>query len=349
MNCQKPTWAKSSEGHCAAQPETSLPLLSPSMVHFSSTRSAAELEHLGITVLERGWLSSNNILIQSMDGPSALVDSGYASHAEQTVSLVRSALVGETLDLLLNTHLHSDHCGGNALLQSSYSALRTFIPPGQATAVSDWDPVALTYEPTGQACLPFAFQGLLHPGSIIQLGAMEWQIHAAQGHDPHSIILFQAEHRILISADALWENGFGVVFPELEGIDAFDEVAGTLDLIERLDPMIIIPGHGSVFNDVTAALFRARSRLSSFVENPARHKRHALKVLLKFKLLEWRKVQISTLHQWCQQTPYTAQLLTESISSPLALGTATQFVDALISELEYIGALRVEGDTVHDC
>jgi hypothetical protein len=26
-----------------------------------------------------------------------------------------------------------------------------------------------------------------------------------------------------ISADALWENGFGVVFPELEGADAFEK------------------------------------------------------------------------------------------------------------------------------
>jgi hypothetical protein len=33
---------------------------------------------------------------------------------------------------------------------------------------------------------------------------------------------------VLISADALWENGFGVVFPELEGDDAFAIVAATL-------------------------------------------------------------------------------------------------------------------------
>ncbi len=36
------------------------------------------LQSIGATVFERGWLSSNNVLIQG-DGPSALVDSGYSS------------------------------------------------------------------------------------------------------------------------------------------------------------------------------------------------------------------------------------------------------------------------------
>ena len=61
-----------------------------------------------ITVLERGWLSANNILFVGHHD-TAIVDTGYCSHAEQTVELVRDALAGRRLDRLLNTHLHSDH------------------------------------------------------------------------------------------------------------------------------------------------------------------------------------------------------------------------------------------------
>ena len=65
-------------------------------------------------VFERGWLSSNNILFID-DRQTALVDSGYTAHAAQTLALVQHALGGvRTLDLIANTHLHSDHCGGNA-------------------------------------------------------------------------------------------------------------------------------------------------------------------------------------------------------------------------------------------
>jgi glyoxylase-like metal-dependent hydrolase (beta-lactamase superfamily II) len=55
-----------------------------------------------------------------------------------------------------------------------------------------------------------------------------WEVHAAPGHDPHSIILFDPISRTLISADALWENGFGIAFPELAGEPSFGEVAATL-------------------------------------------------------------------------------------------------------------------------
>jgi hypothetical protein len=47
-----------------------------------------------IQVIERGWLSSNNVLF--FEGESAtLVDAGYVGHAPQTVELVKSALAAQ--------------------------------------------------------------------------------------------------------------------------------------------------------------------------------------------------------------------------------------------------------------
>lgn len=303
----------------------------------------AALAQAGVTCLERGWLSANNILIQG-EGPTALVDSGYCTHADQTVALVGASLGQAPLDLLLNTHLHSDHCGGNAALQQAYPALRTLIPPGHAQAVAEWDMATLTFEATGQLCPRFAHQGLLTPGTSMRLGSWEWEIHAAKGHDPHSIVLFQPRHRLLVSADALWENGFGVVFPELEGISAFDEVADTLSLIEQLNPKTVIPGHGTVFEDVEAAIKRARTRLDQFVNHPEKHRRHALKVLIKFKLLEWQTVSIGAMHQWVRQTHYFANAMPGELRSDPVQSLA--WLMALLSELERSQALSVDGDTV---
>jgi glyoxylase-like metal-dependent hydrolase (beta-lactamase superfamily II) len=257
----------------------------------------------GITVFERGWLSSNNILFQGSE-KTALVDSGYCTHAEQTLALIRDSLAGRPLDLLLNTHLHSDHCGGNAALQTAYPNVHTLIPPGLAEHVRNWDPVALTYAPTGQQCPQFRMDGLLEPSMEIVLGDRTWQLHAAPGHDPHSVILFEPQSRVLMSADALWENGFGVIFQELEGEHAFDEVAQTLDLIESLRPLIVIPGHGKVFNEVAQSLVAARRRLDGFVRDPTKHALHAAKVLLKFKLLELQRLDLAEFARWASATPY---------------------------------------------
>lgn len=242
-------------------------------------------------VLERGWLSSNNILFLG-SRQSALVDSGYVTQADQTVALVRQALQGRPLDRLINTHLHSDHCGGNAALQRTY-ACRTTIPATEAGKVQAWDEDGLTYKATGQQCARFTFDETLAPGDVLTLGDMTWQALAAPGHDPHSLILYCADERILISADALWEHGFGVIFPELEGESGFAETRATLDLIASLDVQLVIPGHGAPFSDVRKALDAALSRLDYLAADPVRNAQNAVKVLLKFLLLERQRIAVA--------------------------------------------------------
>ncbi len=239
-------------------------------------------------VFERGWLSSNNVLFIGTSG-TALVDSGYATHASQTVALVEYALGERPLDLLINTHLHSDHCGGNALLQQRYGC-RTLIPAAEAANVRRWDQQGLSFVDTGQQCARFGFDGTLVPGDVIVLGELDWQVLGAPGHDPHSLILYCPTEQILISADALWQHGFGVIFPELQGESGFAETRATLELIASLEIRLVIPGHGAPFLDVQDALARAFSRLTYLSAEPVRNARNAVKVLLKFLLLERQQI-----------------------------------------------------------
>lgn len=307
------------------------------------SQSAQErLHRVGATLFERGWLSSNNVLITGSRGPSALIDSGYCSHADQTLALVGGCLRGCRLDLLLNTHLHSDHCGGNAALQRRHPGMQTLIPSGQADAVRVWDTEALSYAHTGQECPRFVFDGVLRPGDSLLLGDWNWEVHGAKGHDPHAVVLYQPDNGVLLSADALWQNGFGVVFPELEGLAAFQEVGETLDCIESLAPAVVIPGHGTAFDDLSPAIARARSRLHRFMNFPEQHLRHAHKVLIKFKLLDCREIEFSNLLQWVDQTPYLSKAASTSRLAP------EQWVEELLSELERGGAIKRKGQWIAD-
>ena len=272
------------------------------------------------------------------------MDSGYCTHAAQTLALVERTLGSLPLGDLINTHLHSDHCGGNAALQERYPGLRTHIPPGQCAHVERWDPQALSYTPTGQQCPPFGFSALLATGQELPLGGLTWQVHAAPGHDPHAVMLFEPGAGLLISGDALWEKGFGVVFPELDGDSAFADVGATLDVIESLNPRLVIPGHGKVFSGVAQSLAWARSRLEHFVAQPSKHAQHAAKVMLKFKLLELHQTRLADLLQWLHATPYFCALHRRYFPDlPLE-----QWMENLIGDLVRSGAAARHGDVLCD-
>ena len=294
----------------------------------------------GLQVVERGWLSANMVIAQGRQ--TAVVDTGYVRHEAQTVALVRSAFGESGPQLLINTHLHSDHCGGNAALQKAFPAMRTLIPPGHAAEVAAWDAYALSYEPTGQLCPRFAFDEVLRPGQDLLLGDRPWQVLAAPGHDPHSVVLFEPDSRTLISADALWENGFGVVFPELEGLSAFAEVGVTLDLIEALQPRTVIPGHGAVFSYRPEVMAHARQRLNAFVSDPKRHAQHAVKVLLKYKLLEVQQQPLADFMAWACATAYMQALH----RNWFAQRSIEDWLVSLLADLQKVGAAQVQDGLV---
>ncbi|HLO95033.1 MAG TPA: MBL fold metallo-hydrolase [Burkholderiaceae bacterium] len=287
-----------------------------------------------ISFIERGWLSANMVLLGGDARGPLVVDTGYVSHATQTL-----ALVGQHLDeqghgapqALLNTHLHSDHCGGNGALQARYGS-PVWIPPAEFDAAAAWDTGRLSFEDTGQRCARFVPSERLMPGSWVEQGPCRWEVHAAPGHDPASVILFEPRLGVLMSADALWEKGFGIVFPELaphptQGA-AFTEAEGTLDLIQALRPALILPGHGPAFADTASALREARSRLAYFRAEPVRHALHAGKALLMYHLLEWRERSWDALERWLATTPVQRRLQ-ELAEAPEVRNWAHSLVEGL--------------------
>ena len=245
--------------------------------------------------IQRDWLSSNSVLVLDAQKGATLFDSGYVKHARHSREQITHMLEGMRLSRLINTHLHSDHCGANALLQQSFGC-EIWIPSGSWQAAIDWDEDALIYSATGQRCQRFLPQKSLEPGERIQTAGLTWEVHAAPGHDPKSLVFFEASERLLISADVLWAEGFGVIFPELEGESGFDEQEAMLDLIEFMQPRWVFPGHGPAFSDLDQALASARKRLSAMRSDPGKHARHALKVLVKFLMLDLEWAEVDAFH-----------------------------------------------------
>ncbi len=298
----------------------------------ASVVSSRLLDTLGLRVLERGWLSANQAVFRAAGAtPATVVDTGFSTHAEQTLALIDHALGGAPLGRIVNTHLHSDHCGGNASLQAR-GDVETWIPSPSMAAVGGWDEEALSYRLTDQPCPRFVAHRALVPGASIPLGEAAWQIHAAPGHDMDAVMLFEPQTRTLISGDALWEERLAIIFPELSGDDGFGPTRATLSLIERLAPRTVLPGHGRVFEDVGRALAASRERVAAFERQPERHAQHAARALVMFHLLEVRELAFADLVAWMMRTTIYSVVahragLDEAGASRWAAGQVRRLVD----------------------
>jgi glyoxylase-like metal-dependent hydrolase (beta-lactamase superfamily II) len=289
-----------------------------------------------VRVIERGWLSSNNILF--LEGEEAtLVDSGYAGHRQRTVELVREALAGRRLARLINTHSHSDHIGGNALLKRTFGCA-IVIPAGIEAHIRAWDEEALLLGPAHQRGEHFVHDGIIDAGDEFEMGSLTWQALAAPGHDMDALVFHCPEQKVLISGDALWLDGFGIIFGELLGQPgALAATRATLEMFARLPIATVIPGHGAPFEDVDAALGRAFKRLAAFEEDPARMARNALKACFVFNLLDVERLPLKGLADYLDQVP-----LYRDVSKRM-LGLDPDALAAwLLRELTGVGAVAVE-------
>lgn len=293
-----------------------------------------------IRVIERGWLSSNSVVL--FDGGEAVViDSGYRSQADQTVALVREVLERRTLTRLINTHSHSDHIGGNAALQRTFGCTIT-VPHGIADAVGEWDEDALLLTTAGQIGERFAADCLIAPGESIAMGGLDWQAVAAPGHDMEALVFYNADRRILISGDALWRDGFGILFADVLGTgDGIGATRRTLEDIARLPIDVVIPGHGAAFVEVDDALARAFGRLRAFEEDGARMARNAIRACFTFSLLDAREMDLDALPEHLASVP----IYREANTRFLGLSSA-QLAQWLVADLLKAGVARTKGGKI---
>lgn len=105
----------------------------------------------------------------------------------------------------------------------------------------------------------------LVPGVEVETDLGSWTVHETPGHAPSHVVLFQPQRRLLISGDHLLGR-VSLYFDYGWRPDPVADFLSSLDVVDRLDARLCLPGHGRAFGDVQAHIEANRAEVESRLE-----------------------------------------------------------------------------------
>ncbi|MDI7261996.1 MAG: MBL fold metallo-hydrolase [Thermodesulfobacteriota bacterium] len=233
--------------------------------------------------IERGWLNANHFVFHGKK--KILIDTGYITDFEETRKWIEAAGVGlKSIDLIINTHSHCDHIGGNKRIHD-ISGCQIAIHRMDKQLIDSRDDWATWYRFYDQEAEFFQVDIALDEGESIFLDALELNVIYTPGHARGGIALYAPEERFLISSDALWDGDTGVLNTIVEGREAPTLAMESLEKLASLDIQTIYPGHGGIIRHPPRAFQKCRNKLEGFMKDPAKMGNDHLKKILVWSLL----------------------------------------------------------------
>ncbi|MFO8011182.1 MAG: MBL fold metallo-hydrolase [Dehalococcoidia bacterium] len=183
---------------------------------------------------ESGMMDCNTYVIR--DDITVLIDPGLDHYLPMlTEALNKEGIDPESIDMIVNTHLHLDHYWATESLKRLTDA-RIMLHPLQkesynttvidVTKVFGMDPVHIHED------------GLLD--SNLNTGNLDFQILSTPGHSPDSITFYCEDKGIIICGDVVFAGNTGRVdFPGGSG----KQLKESINALSKLNAEHLLPGH----------------------------------------------------------------------------------------------------------
>lgn len=182
---------------------------------------------------------SNIYLI--IDKTIAIIDAGTGMNFELVKrNLSNFNLKPSNIKLIINTHCHYDHVGGDRDFIEA-SSCEVAIHELEAELLRKGDCVITIAEVFGKKLEPIEVARELHDGDRVKLGELILEVLHTPGHTQGSISLYEPERKILFSGDTLFCDGVGRTdLPTSDG----KALANSLRRLAELELERLYPGHG---------------------------------------------------------------------------------------------------------
>jgi glyoxylase-like metal-dependent hydrolase (beta-lactamase superfamily II) len=208
-------------------------------------------------------------LIGGADG-WGLIDAGVAGMPTARIFRALAELGGspDGVALLVNTHVHHDHRGGNAEVRAASPGVRVAVPEPEigwaesaeryvlqtqdAAFPGAFDPPAAAQERMRRLCGADVVVdvGLLDGDGLDLPDGRRLRVIAAPAHSPGHVVLHDPDAGVAFTGDVLQGEGVrvergGWLFPLYASVEAY---AASLATVERLDAEVVCTSHYGVLD-----------------------------------------------------------------------------------------------------
>jgi len=190
-----------------------------------------------------GGLGFDSNIYLIIDEVIALIDAGTGMNFKTvTRNMGKFGLKPSDIELLINTHCHFDHAGGDRDFIKT-TGCEVAIHEFEAELLRKGDQiVTLAGGLFGRKRLgPIEVTRELHEGDTIDLGELSLQVLHTPGHTAGSISLFEPKQRLLFTGDTIFSDGIGRV--DLPTGDA-EMLQASIKRLAKLKVQKMYPGHG---------------------------------------------------------------------------------------------------------
>jgi glyoxylase-like metal-dependent hydrolase (beta-lactamase superfamily II) len=187
---------------------------------------------------EQGMLDCNTYVIKG--SPGIIIDPGNVEFlASRVGGLHEDGIDPADIGIIVNTHLHVDHCGANEAFKK-LSGAKISLHPVQKNnyrlLVIDGARL-FGIEPS-----EFTEDSVLEE-SRLTFGGIDLELIPSPGHSPDCVCFYQRQEKVLICGDVLFEMNTGRV--DLPGGNG-EELKKSIEVLSRLDIEYLLPGHMGV-------------------------------------------------------------------------------------------------------
>lgn len=178
-----------------------------------------------------------------LDEKIALIDSGTGEHFQLVASRLSDlGLRARDVDMVINTHAHFDHAGGN--FHFYREGCKIAAHEFEAGAIEEGDQGLTLAGLFGRRMEGVKVSLRLKEGDRLELGRNVLEVLHTPGHTWGSLSLLERKEGILFCGDLIFRDGIGRTdFPTGDPL----ELRKSIRRIFKLDLTKICPGHGPEF------------------------------------------------------------------------------------------------------